>query len=163
MSTLLMTVRESIRYRGRSGQYSWLAHRLSGLAILSFLVIHVWDTANAHFLPGMYQWTILIFKHPLFLVGEIGVMAAVLYHAFNGIRVTLLDFKPEWWKYQARSTTIVWALFLVIFVPIAIYMASEGLHFCSEVAGAGGSCWAFPSLNDFRPFTEIHPVAIPGT
>ena len=47
MSSLILTVRESIRYRGRSGQYSWLAHRISGLAILFFLVIHVWDTANA--------------------------------------------------------------------------------------------------------------------
>jgi len=163
MSTLLMTVRESIRYRGRSGQYSWLAHRISGLAILSFLVIHVWDTANAHFLPGLYQWSILMFKHPVFLVGEVGIMAAVLYHAFNGIRVTLLDFKPEWWKYQARSAMIVWALFLVIFVPIAIYMGTEGLHFCREAAEAGGTCWAFPNLNDFRPFTDVHAVSAPGT
>jgi succinate dehydrogenase / fumarate reductase cytochrome b subunit len=162
MSSLIMTVRESIRYRGRSGQYSWLAHRLSGLAILSFLVIHVWDTANAHFLPGLYQWSILMFKHPVFLVGEVGIMAAVLYHAFNGIRVSLLDFKPEWWKYQGRSATLVWGLFLVIFVPIAIYMASEGLHHCQVVGEAGGSCWALPSLNDFRPFSEVHPVIAPG-
>lgn len=56
MSSFILTVRESIRYRGRSGQYSWLAHRISGLAILLFLVIHVWDTANAFFclrrMPG---------------------------------------------------------------------------------------------------------------
>ena len=51
MTSLILTVRESIRYRGRSGQYSWLAHRISGLAILFFLVIHVWDTANALFWP----------------------------------------------------------------------------------------------------------------
>ena len=163
MSSFLLTVRESIRYRGRSGQYSWLAHRISGLAILSFLIIHVWDTANAHFMPGLYQWSILMFKHPLFLLGEIGVMAAVLYHAFNGIRVSLLDFKPEWWKYQARSATLIWVLFFLIFIPIALFMANEGLHFCSEVAEAGGSCFAFPNLNDFRPFTEVHPISAPGT
>ena len=39
MSSLMLTLRESVRYRGRSGHWS--------LAILSVLVIHVWDTANA--------------------------------------------------------------------------------------------------------------------
>lgn len=163
MSTFLMTVRESIRYRGRWGHYSWLAHRLSGLAILSFLVIHVWDTANAHFLPGLYQWSILLFKHPLFLLGEVGIMAAVLYHALNGVRVTLLDFKPEWWKFQARSATIVWVLFFLIFIPIGIWMAYEGVAHCTEVAELGGSCFALPALSDFQPFSEVHPVPVPGS
>lgn len=139
MSTLMLTLREGIRYRGRSGHWSWIAHRVSGLAILAFLVIHVWDTANATYAPEIYKWSIEIFKHPLFGIGEIGVMAAVLYHAFNGIRITVLDFKPEWWKHQQQSATIVWALFLIIFVPIGIYMFMGIVTHCSEV-----SCWAFP-------------------
>ena len=158
MSTLVSTVRESIRYRGRSGHYSWLAHRISGLAILGFLLMHVWDTANAHFLPGLYQWSILLFKHPVFLVGEIALMAAVLYHAFNGVRITLLDFKPEWWKYQATSATITWGLFFVVFIPIAILMGNEALHFCGDLAAGGSSCWTLPSLAEFQPFTEVHPI-----
>lgn len=146
MSTLILTIRESVRYRGRSGQWSWIAHRISGLAILGFLVLHVWDTANAHFYPELYAWSIDLFKHPVFAIGEIGIMAAVLYHAFNGIRVTLLDFKPEWWKYQQRSATVVWALFAVVFVPIGIYMFVE---FVSRCSAAGAACWAIPSLSAY--------------
>jgi len=151
MASLGLTLRESIRYRGRSGHYSWIAHRLSGLAILSFLVIHVWDTANAHFAPHIYSWSIALFKHPLFAVGEIGVMAAVLYHAFNGTRITILDFKPEWWIHQNRSALFVWALFLIIFVPIGIFMFSGLLGHCSELASVGQSCWTIPRLSDFPP------------
>lgn len=146
MSTLILTIRESVRYRGRSGQWSWIAHRVSGLAILGFLVLHVWDTANAHFYPELYAWSIDLFKHPVFAIGEIGIMAAVLYHAFNGIRITLLDFKPEWWKYQQRSATIVWVLFAVVFVPIGIYMFVELVSRCSA---AGAACWAIPSLSAY--------------
>lgn len=149
MSSLLLTVRESIRYRGWSGHYSWLAHRISGLAILSFLVIHVWDTANAFFYPQLYVWTIEVFKHPLFGVGEIALMAAVLYHAFNGIRITLLDFQPEWWKHQKTSATITWVLFLLVFVPIGIYMFTGILAHCRELAATTSSCWAFPRLSDY--------------
>ncbi len=154
--TLQLTLREAIRYRGRSGHYSWAAHRISGLAILGFLVIHVWDTANAHFLPGLYQWSIELFKHPLFAIGEIGVMAAVLYHAFNGIRITLLDFKPEWWKYQDRSATLVWLIFFAIFIPIGLFMFVELVGRCGEAASVGASCWQVPSLDAFRPFSELH-------
>ncbi|MCA9960142.1 MAG: succinate dehydrogenase, cytochrome b556 subunit [Chloroflexota bacterium] len=139
MSTLMLTLREGIRYRGRSGHWSWIAHRLSGLAILSFLVIHVWDTANATYSPEVYKWSIELFKHPLFGIGEIGVMAAVLFHAFNGIRITLLDFKPEWWKYQQKSALFVWIIFLVIFIPIGIYMFVGIASHCGEV-----NCWAVP-------------------
>lgn len=146
MSTLILTIRESVRYRGRSGHWSWVAHRLSGLAILSFLVLHVWDTANAHFYPELYAWSIDVFKHPLFAIGEIGVMAAVLYHAFNGIRITLLDFKPEWWQYQQRSATIVWVLFAVSFIPIGIYMF---VAFWGHCSGLGAACWAFPNLSNY--------------
>jgi succinate dehydrogenase / fumarate reductase cytochrome b subunit len=109
----------------------------------------VWDTANAHFYPELYEWSIDLFKNPVFGAGEIGVMAAVLYHAFNGIRITLLDFRPEWWKYQRTSATISWAIFFVIFIPIGIFMLSSILGHCSELAEAGASCWTIPSLDDY--------------
>ena len=152
MSSLVLTVREAIRYRGRSGHWSWIAHRLSGLAILGFLTIHVWDTANAHFAPHIYEWSLALFKHPFFGLGEVAIMAAVLYHAFNGIRITLLDFKPEWWKHQQKSATIVWVLFAVIFVPIGLYMFSEIIGRCGELAAHGASCWTLPKLSDFPPY-----------
>jgi succinate dehydrogenase / fumarate reductase cytochrome b subunit len=149
MASLALTIREAVRYRGRSGHYSWLAHRLSGLAILGFVVIHVWDTANAFFAPHIYAWSLALFKNPLFALGEIGIMAAVLYHAMNGLRITLLDFKPNWWLYQKQSAAIVWILFFAIFIPIAILMFSGLLGHCSEMAAEGLSCWTVPSLSDF--------------
>lgn len=144
MSSLKLTVRESIRYRGRLGHYSWLAHRISGLGILAYLIIHVWDTANAAFRPEWYQWTVDFFKHPLFGVGEIMLLAALLYHAYNGLRIALLDFKPEWWLRQETSALIVWSAFFVTFVPIAIYMFVGIITHCSEPPAWGTSCWSIP-------------------
>lgn len=146
MSTLVLTIRESMRYRGRSGHWSWVAHRLSGLGILLFLIIHVWETANAHFYPELYGWSIAVFKYPPIAVGEIPLVGAVFYHAFNGIRITLLDFKPEWWKYQQKSATIVWVLFALVFIPIALFMLSEIFSHCSEL---GTACWQFPTFAEY--------------
>lgn len=154
MSSLILTVRESIRYRGRSGQYSWLAHRISGLAILTFVVIHVWDTANAYFWPQAYVWSLALFKHPFFGLGEVGVMAAVLYHAFNGTRITLLDFKPEWWRHQRISAIIVWVIFFVIFIPVAILMLSGLIGHCQMLAQIGDSCFRIPAFSEFAQYAR---------
>ena len=75
-------------------------------------------------------------------------MAAVLYHAFNGIRITILDFKPEWWMHQQRSATIVWVIFFVLFIPIGIYMFSGIVGHCTELAAEGSTCWQIPAFND---------------
>ncbi len=145
MSSLILTVRESIRYRGRLGHWSWVAHRISGLAILLSLIIHVWDTANANFRPDIYAWSIAVFKWPPIAVGEIPLMGAVLYHAFNGLRITILDFKPELWMHQQRSAMITWVVFLVIFVPIAIYMGYSMYDHCTHAP----ACWTFPAWSDY--------------
>lgn len=144
-STLKLTLREALRYRGLWGHWSWLSHRLSGLAILLFLIIHVWDTANATFWPDAYAYTVEVFKWLPFSLGEIALMGAVLFHAFNGVRISLLDFKPEWWLYERRSAIAVWALFAVTFIPIAIFMLTRTIAHCSELADAGKSCMTFPT------------------
>ena len=151
LGTIKMTVQESIRYRGRSGHYSWIAHRLTGLGIIAFFIIHIWDTANATYWPEGYIWTIEFFKHPFWGISEVGLMGAVLFHAFNGIRITLLDFKPEWWRHQNRSAMIVWAIFLIVFIPIAIRQGIDLISFCQE-GGApwSNSCWQFPPFDIAR-------------
>lgn len=146
ISGLTTTIIEGIRYRGNIGHWSWIAHRVSGLAILGFLTIHVWDTANATFWPHVYAWTIDVFKHPLFGLGEIGVFAAVLYHAFNGIRITILDFRPEMWRNQERSAYIVWGLFLLLIIPLGGYLLFGIVESCVGPE----NCWVLPRLGDAK-------------
>jgi succinate dehydrogenase / fumarate reductase, cytochrome b subunit len=143
-SSLKLTAREAVRYRGQWGHWSWISHRVSGLAVLGFLLIHVWDTANATFWPEAYAYSVEIFKWFPFSVGEVFLMGAVLYHAFNGIRVTILDFKPELWQYQETSAKIVWALFAVTFFPISFFMLQRTIGHCQALAAQGLSCWTFP-------------------
>ena len=146
---LTTTIREGIRYRGNIGHWSWVAHRVSGLAILGFLTIHVWDTANATFRPDIYAWSIDVFKHPFFGIGEVAILGAVLYHAFNGLRITLLDFKPEWWRFNQKSAWVVWGAFLLLFVPMLAYLVGGIYTDCTEKAAVGQSCWVLPDINEY--------------
>ena len=42
-------------YRGREGQWTWIAHRVTGVAIILFLFAHVVDTALVGWGPEAYN------------------------------------------------------------------------------------------------------------
>ncbi|MGH9787206.1 MAG: succinate dehydrogenase, cytochrome b556 subunit [Candidatus Acidiferrales bacterium] len=109
-------------YRGGSGQAAWLLHRLTGLGVLLFLLIHILDTGLVLFGAEVYNKVVSIYTHPLFRVGEVGLAAAVLYHALNGIRITILDFWPELSGKQRELFYGVVALFVLLFLPSAYLM-----------------------------------------
>lgn len=109
-------------YRGGSGQAAWLLHRLTGLGVLLFLLIHILDTGLVLFGAEIYNQVVKIYTHPLFRVGEVGLAAAVLYHALNGIRITILDFWPELSGKQRQLFYGAVALFVLLFVPSAYLM-----------------------------------------
>lgn len=129
MATLVTTVTETLRYRGKLGQWSWVGHRLAGLGTLLFLTLHVIDTSWAAFYPDQYEDAIAQYQSPLFTIGEFFLIAAVVYHAFNGLRIILFDYKPEWWEYQSRAARIVFAATGIVLVPTFLIMFNHVLDF----------------------------------
>lgn len=122
MTSLVLTLRETLRYRGAIGQWSWILHRISGLGVVVFLTLHVIDTSWAVFYPGLYEKAIAIYQTPLFTLGEFGLVACVIYHAYNGLRIAIIDYRPEWWKHQQRAALIVLGLTAITLVPTFVLM-----------------------------------------
>ena len=107
-------------YRGREGMWSWVLHRITGVLIFVFLLVHVLDTSLVRVSPEAYDAVISSYKNPVVGAGEAGLVAAVLFHAFNGIRIMLVDF---WSKGPQRHRTMFWIVlgaFLVLFVPFLV-------------------------------------------
>ena len=42
-------------YRGREGMWSWVLHRITGVAIFFFLLVHVLDTSLVRVSPEAYN------------------------------------------------------------------------------------------------------------
>ncbi|MEB2286489.1 MAG: succinate dehydrogenase, cytochrome b556 subunit [Anaerolineae bacterium] len=132
MTSLVTTVTETLRYRGQLGQWSWVLHRVSGLGTVLFLILHVIDTSWAAFYPKDYEQAIREYQSPLFTVGEFLLVACVVYHAFNGLRIILLDYKPAWWAYQRRAATLVFVATLLVLAPTFALMVGHVLDFYGE-------------------------------
>ena len=82
-------------YKGHEGQYSWLLHRITGVAIILFLFAHVIDTAVVGWGPNAYNRVVRVYENPIVRLLELGLVAAVLYHSLNGIKILLVDFFPS--------------------------------------------------------------------
>jgi succinate dehydrogenase / fumarate reductase, cytochrome b subunit len=129
LTSLVLTITETLRYRGAIGQWSWVLHRVTGLGVVLFLTLHVIDTSWAVFYPELYVRAIAAYQTPLFTIGEFGLVACVVYHAYNGFRIALIDARPAWWKYQQRAAWIVLAATGITLVPVFILMFSHVVKF----------------------------------
>ena len=104
-------------YRGREGMWSWVLHRITGVLIFFFLFAHVIDTAMVRVSPEAYNAAVETYKNPIVGLMEIGLVAAVLFHGLNGIRVVLIDFWGNGPRYQRTMTYVVVVVFLLLFLP----------------------------------------------
>jgi succinate dehydrogenase / fumarate reductase cytochrome b subunit len=72
--------------------------------------------------PKAYDETISLYKQWWFKPFEVMLVAAVIYHAFNGLRIILFDFWPNLALKQRTFAYIEIALFLAAFMPAAFFM-----------------------------------------
>ncbi len=109
-------------YRGRVGMWSWVLHRISGVGIFFFLLVHILDTALVRVSPEAYNVVIESYKTPIIGVAELGLVGAILFHGLNGLRVIAVDFWSKGTKYQA---IMFWA---VMIITVGLVAAFAPLH-----------------------------------
>jgi len=108
-----------LRYRGGEGMLAWAFHRISGVAIWAFVVLHVIDIYLVGGNPDAYNELLAIYASPIGRVLETLLGAALLYHALNGLRIIVIDFWPPLTRYHVWLWRLNWLLFLAIGVPVA--------------------------------------------
>lgn len=102
--------------------WSWLLHRITGLGILLFLFIHIVDISLLGFGPRVYDEGILLFDSVTVRLLSLALIGAVFLHAFNGLRIMLIDFWSKGARYQRALFGIVVGLTVVSFLPLAYFV-----------------------------------------
>ena len=100
-------------YKGHEGQWSWMFHRITGVAVILYLFAHIVDTALIGWGPEAYNRVTDAYKNPAVHVLELGLVLAVLFHSINGIKITLIDFFPSLAghiKAVGRTSALVFAI-----------------------------------------------------
>lgn len=105
-------------------QLAYLGHRLSGVGVLIFLFLHVVETATVTLGPDAYNFTVGLYRNLPVRLGEILLMAALVYHSLNGLRVILMDFWPSTTVYYRGLTYGVVGATVISMIPIGLIMIS---------------------------------------
>ena len=78
---------------GRWGfeRYLYALHRVTGLGLLIYFLLHIFVTSTRAFGPGVWRETMESVEGPFFKAGEYLVFAAFVFHAVNGIRLGIIE------------------------------------------------------------------------
>lgn len=122
---------------GRWGieRYLYTLHRLTGLGILFYFMLHILVTSSRVFSEKAWETWMGIFSSPLFKIGEFLVYVAFAYHAINGIRLILIELgfsvgRAEEPVYPYKSSLNVQRpLMVAAMIVAAILIAAGGYDF----------------------------------
>jgi succinate dehydrogenase / fumarate reductase, cytochrome b subunit len=126
-------------YKGQSGMWSWLLHRVTGLGILLFLFIHIVDISLLGFGFRVYNEGILLFDSVIVRLLSLALIGAVLLHGFNGVRILFIDFWRNGVRYQRAMFAVVVVVTIVAFVPLAYYVLAPTLSWLVHLPTASAS------------------------
>ncbi|HUQ63461.1 MAG TPA: succinate dehydrogenase, cytochrome b556 subunit [Acidimicrobiales bacterium] len=106
----------STRYRGKTGQWAFLGHRVTGVLVFLFLLLHIVDVSLVRW-PDLYNDVHAAYGNVVMRAFEVGLLFALLFHALNGLRIVAIDFLPSAARIERGLFTAVLAVTVVVGIP----------------------------------------------
>ncbi len=75
-----------------TGFISFMFRRISGVALVIYLFIHLWVIGSVNAGPDVFDDRLALVQTPFFKMMEVALLAAVVYHAFDGIRLIIVHY-----------------------------------------------------------------------
>ncbi|KAA3658496.1 MAG: succinate dehydrogenase, cytochrome b556 subunit [Chloroflexi bacterium] len=111
-----------------TGFISFLFRRVSGMALVLYLFMHMLVIGSINAGPEAFDARLAIVQAPLFKLGEVLLLAAVIYHGFDGIRILIVDFFHIT-EYRKSMFYAMFVMFIIVLiaggVPLILFMMEE--------------------------------------
>lgn len=75
----------------RAGWWAWFLQRLTGVALGGYLFLHILVISTVQAGEDAFNSVLIVLQKPFFVVLDLFLIAAVVYHGLNGVRVLLFD------------------------------------------------------------------------
>ncbi|MFN2190654.1 MAG: succinate dehydrogenase, cytochrome b556 subunit [Candidatus Promineifilaceae bacterium] len=102
-----------------TGFISFLFRRISGVALVLYLFTHMWVIGSATAGPETFDARLNIVQSTGFKFAEIALLAAVVYHALDGLRLIIVHY--------FNVTEYRKSLFYALFVASALLVIAGGI------------------------------------
>lgn len=108
-----------------TGFISFFLRRFTGVALVLYLGLHMWVIGSINAGPEVFDARLAAVQTPIFKLMEILLLAAVVYHAFDGIRLLIVHyFKVTQYRKSLFYAAFAIAAILTIAggIPILLFM-----------------------------------------
>jgi succinate dehydrogenase / fumarate reductase cytochrome b subunit len=99
------------------GAYMFVAHRLTALLLTTYLYVHLVTLGSVLNGPDGFDRAMAMMDTPTFRLLELALVLLVLFHTFNGLRLSLLVLFPgvnqRWLSYAVVAASLAVVLFSV--------------------------------------------------
>ncbi len=106
------------RYRWHTGTVAYILHRLTGLGLTAYIFMHIFALHSLKD-EAAFEAEMKLFSHPIVKVMEIALLAVLLYHAMNGIRILIVDFGKG--AYNHKQLYWVFMALFVVLLAVGAY------------------------------------------
>ena len=76
------------------GAYAWVAHRITGLILVAYLLLHIFTLSVVLQGPDAFDRAMATFENPIVQFLELLLIWIVFWHTLNGLRLIALHFWP---------------------------------------------------------------------
>ena len=98
-----------LKYKGQGPMLTFVLHRLGGLGMAIFITVHILASFVGGEIGGFFN---NIYEHWAF---QIVIFFFVLFHAINGLRITILDLWPKLLEHLREAFWLECAIFIPIY------------------------------------------------
>lgn len=107
----------ALRYKGQAPMWTYVLHRLGGLGLFIFFTTYILALAGVSAIQGLYQnW--------LF---QIVILFLAVFHAINGLRITILDLWPGLIHYYRTAIAVEAVAFVLVYGFAVIVIVRNAL------------------------------------
>ncbi len=95
----------ALAYQGGAPMWTYLLHRLGGIALFLFFTTYVLVLAGVSAAQGVFSSA--AFQIPVLFLG--------LFHAVNGLRIAILDIRPAWHDHLQQALRVEGVALLLVY------------------------------------------------
>lgn len=117
-------IKTNLDYRKDTGNWAWILHRISGIALILYLFLHIYSLSALSQGAGKFDAEMVTFSSPFWQFMEWFLFAFVLFHALNGVRIVLVDW-ADGSKYHKQLYKASLAIGIILFFAMGYVMFSH--------------------------------------
>ena len=94
----------ALQYKGQAPYLTYILHRIGGSALFVFFTVYILSLVGVESMQGLLRnWVFQVF-----------MLVFGLFHALNGLRITLMDLQPKWIEHFKQVLNIEFAVYILL-------------------------------------------------